>query len=329
MQLKVFVLFTFLLLSIHLKGQSVSYTLPKSYEASLAKDDYKKIVDLSVAIISKKYTIDKVQDGSIYLKPNSDFSIINLHNLLGKCTAVNDKTQWTDVITNHFNSMFSSINEQKQLNPNDFESIKKHLSIRVYTEATVQQRGGVDNIIARVDLTGTYSLLMLDLPSAFTPVLKQNSSVWHKSDQELFETALQNIRAVNVEKKTQTVKTNGKDLEVSFVANEDYAASYSLDLARNSPELIGEWGAVVLIPNKGIAALCKVSKSHPIDFVNFIQGLYTTAEKYYTQSDYPISKQFFWYYKGKFTPISVTTDANGSVNVVAPLELSALIATVK
>ncbi|MBS7566006.1 hypothetical protein KHS38_16485 [Mucilaginibacter sp. Bleaf8] len=327
MRIKLFALLVFMLTGIHSKSQSISYTIPNGYEENISKGDYKKLVDLSIAVISKRYAIDEVQEGSIRLKPNEDFSIINLHNLIGKCVAVSDKAQWVTVINNHFNSMFSSAQEQKQFNPADFASIRKKLSVRVYTEATMLLRGGIDGFIVRKDLEGTYTVLMLDLPSAFTPVSEQSASIWHKTNQDLFDVALHNIKEVSVEKKTQTFKVNGKELEVSFIVNEDYAASFVLDLEHNAPEMVGEWGTVISIPNKGIAALCKVSKSHPVDFVNFIQGLYSTAENYYTKSDYPVSKQFFWYYKGRFTPVNVTTGANGSVNVIAPVELSKLMTT--
>lgn len=302
-------------------GQKITYDIPDGYETSISKEDYKKIVDIAVPIIAKRYTIDYVKDGSVQLKTGQAF---NLHNLIGKCVAVKDKSMWHKVIQEHFDKIFTSIDEQKKIDPENFESIKRYLSIRIYPAQTVNQRGGITNFVAKTDLEGTYTLLMLDLPGAFTPVQKQVFDLWKKDTLEVFKIAQQNINKQQIEKVTQKFDIDGTSIEISFLGNEDYAASYALDLINNSPDLVGEWGSVVALPNKGLVDICKISKNKPLDFVKFIERTKPLVEKSYQEHEQPISDQYFWYYEGKFTRINVLTGAGGNINVISPFGLTEL-----
>jgi hypothetical protein len=302
-------------------GQKINYDIPDGYQNNISKEDYKKIVDMAVPVIAKRYTIDFVKDGTVQLKTGQAF---NLHNLIGKCVVVKDKSMWDKVIQEHFDKIFTSIDEQKKIDPENFESVKKYLSIRIYPTETVNQRGGITNFVAKTDLEGTYTLLMLDLPGAFTPVQKQIFAIWKKDTLEVFKIAQQNINKQQIEKVTQKFDIDGASIEISFLGNEDYAASYALDLINNSPELVGEWGSVVALPNKGLVDLCKISKDKPLDFVKFIERTKPLVEKSYQEHEQPISDQYFWYYEGKFTRINVLTGAGGNINVISPFGLTEL-----
>jgi hypothetical protein len=165
---------------------------------------------------------------------------------------------------------------------------------------------------------------MLDLPGAFTPVQREVFALWKLDTTAVFKTAQHNINHQQVEKVTQSFDLNGTKVEVSFLGNEDYAASYALDLAGNSPELVGEWGTVVAMPNKGLVNICKISKDKPVEFVKFIERVKPLIERSYQEHEQPISDQFFWYYKGQFTRINVLTKEDGNINVISPAGLTAL-----
>ncbi|HEV8512475.1 MAG TPA: hypothetical protein VGQ59_04335, partial [Cyclobacteriaceae bacterium] len=164
----------------------------------------------------------------------------------------------------------------------------------------------------------------LDLPGAFTPVQRKIFELWKLETAAVFKVAQANINKQQVEKVTQSFDVDGVKIEMSFLGSEDYAASYALDLIENSPELVGEWGSVVAMPNKGLVNICKISKDKPVDFVKFIQKTKLLIEKSYHEHEQPISDQFFWYYKGSFTKINVSTNANGSINVISPFGLTEL-----
>jgi hypothetical protein len=305
-------------------GQKISYDIPEGYENEINKDDYRKIVDLAVPIVAKRYSIDFVKNGAIQLKQGQEMQTINLHNLITKCVSVKDKSQWDKVVQEHFENIFTSIDEQKKIDPTKYETVKKYLSLRIYPKETVNQRGGISSLVAKTDLEGTYTLLMLDLPGAFTPVQKQMFALWKLDTATVFKTAQENINKQQIEKATQTFDVDGVKIEMNFLGNEDYAASYALDLINNSPELVGEWGSVVAMPNKGLVDICKISKDKPLDFVKFIQRTKPLIEKSYQEHEQPISDQFFWYYRGQFRRINVLTNADGSINVISPFGLTEL-----
>lgn len=305
-------------------GQKVNYSIPDGYEKNISKNDYKKLVDIAVSVISKRYTIDFIKDGAVQLKSGQDMQTFNLHNLIGKCVMVKDKAQWQKVAQEHFEKIFSSIDEQKKIDPENYETIKKYLSIRIYPKETVIQRGGTVRLVAKTDLEGTYSLLMLDLPNAFTTVQKELFELWKKDTSEVFNIAQQNVNNQQIEKVTENFDIDGSNVEIIFLGNEDYAASYALDLINNSPTLVGEWGSVIAIPNKGLVNICKISKDKPLDFVKFIQRMKPLIEKSYTEHPQQISDQYFWYYKGVFTRINVLTDSSGNINVISPFGLTEL-----
>jgi hypothetical protein len=322
--MRYFILFFLFVVSLSAAAQQITYNIPEGMESNISKEDYKRLVDLAIPQVSKRYKIDLVKDGTIHLKQDQDMQAFNLDNLILKCVAVKNKGEWKDVIQLHFENMFSAIDEQKKIDPTKFETVKKYLSLRIYPSEMVKQRGGTDNLITRTDLEGTYTVLMLDLPGAFAPVQKAEFELWKATLEAVFQVAQQNTNNQKIEKVTQQFDIDGSKIEISFLGNEDYAASYALDLQNNSPELVGEWGCVLAIPNKGLVDICKVSRDKPVDFVKFIQQTKPVVKKYYEDHPQPISDQYFWYYKGKFTKIAVIEKADGGINVISPFGLTEL-----
>ena len=157
-------------------------------------------------------------------------------------------------------------------------------------------------------------------------VSKADFENWHKTAEEAFKAASENIAKQPVNKASKTFKIDNTDVEFNFIENEDYAASYALNLEANAPEMVGEWGSVMAIPNKGLVTICKVSKAHPVEFVKFIQRIKPLIDQSYSQHAYPVSTNFFWYYQRKFTTIPINVDAQGILHVTAPIGLGTLMA---
>ena len=326
---KIGLVFTILLIQLTINAQTISYEIPEGYEKNISAEDYKTLVDLSIPIIKARYKVDNVKNGTVYLLKDQDFQALNLHNIITKCISLSEKTQWKSAIEEHFRKLFASVDEQRKIDPEKFETIRNNLSLRIYPEAFIIQRGGHSNFISKKDLEGTYTLLMLDLPDAFTPVNKKMFELWKKDTAEIFRIAQTNINKQSVEKVTKKFDFDSTTIEISFLGNEDYAASYALDLMHNSPELVGELGSVVAIPNKGIADICKITKSNPLGFVKFIQMIKPLIDKSFAEHDQPVSDQFYWYYKGRFTRIIVKLDEKENINVFSPDELSLLLVDLK
>ena len=321
--LRVFMSLLIITLSTSAYSQKIRYNIPSGYENAITKSDYKNLVDLVLPIIREHYEIESLDDGTIKLKSNQKISQVNLHNIITKC-AKEDKSIWRDIIETHFDNLFVSLEEQKKIDYNNFEAVKKYLSLRIYPTSTIQSRGGPNAIVCRQDLEGTYTVLMVDLPGAFTPLQKDLPIKWGKDNASLFSIAQTNVNRQHVEQLTENVDVEGSKLELHFIAEDNYAASVALDLENNLPKFVGEWGAVVTFPNKALVTACKVSSKNPVDFVTFIQLTKELNERYYSEHEQPISDQFFWYYKGIFTRIQVNTDKDGNISVISPAGLTEL-----
>jgi hypothetical protein len=309
-------------LSLSVQAQKISYALPKAYRNTLSASDYKLVVDSAVAQVSRRAPVASVAAGTIRLRNGQQFP---LDNLLTQCQAEPDRTAWGGLIRHHFTSLFSSFDAQVKLDYRNFESMRPFLSVRVYPESALAARGGAQSMVWRTDLPGTATVLMLDLPGAFSGVPKPIFEQWHQEASTVFAQALANIAKQPVEKITKEFDApNNLKVKLHFLGNEDYAASYALDLAANAPEFVGEWGCALAMPNKGLVTACAISRAQPLDFVQYIQLSQVAVAKAYQEHAQPISPEFYWYYQGKFTRIVVVTDKNGRVNVVAPLGLSAL-----
>lgn len=310
--------------SITTFGQKITYNIPSGYEKNINKDDYKKIVDAAVSVISKRYTIDYVQDGIVQLKSGQNIPAFPLHAILKRYIAVGEMSKYNTIVQEYFEYAFSAIDEKLKVDPTNYETIKQYLTLRIYPLEMINQRGGVASVIGRTDLEGTYTVLMLDLPRVFSPVDKAIFDRWKQDTTSVFKIALENIDKQQVEKVTKSFDVASSKIEVTLIGEETYAASYALDLIHNAPELVGEWGSAVAIPNRGLVNVCKISKDKPVDFVLFIQKFKPLIEKYYSNHEQPISDQVFWYYKGKFTKINVLKDAKGAINVISPFGLTEL-----
>jgi hypothetical protein len=319
--------FLFCLLSITLASaaQKISYDPPPNLPQHLSQDDYKRLVDTSIAVISKKYKVETVEAGSVHIEDDHQkTAVLNLDNLILKCKEEPDRSVWPAIIRDHFDKLFSTIDQQRQLDPTSYEKMKKYLSIRIYQKETVDQRGGTDSLVSRTDLPGTYTLLMLDFPGAFTPVRAAMFARWKVDTADVFRVAQANVDSVNVQKATKPFELGGTQVEITMLGEENYAASYALDLAHNAPELLGEWGCALAMPNKGLVSICKISRDKPLDFVKFIQLTQPFIEKSYQEQPQPISDQYFWYYQGKFIRIETTLDASGHLSVLPPTALTDL-----
>jgi len=302
-------------------SQTVSYDVPESLKGTVSQQDYEVIAKQSLSVVSARYPVDNLANGTITIKGKQAF---NLDNIILKCAAEKDHSKWEAIIQDHFNSLFNSFDAQKKLDMANYDNVKSYLAIRIYPNPTIDQRGGTVNFVSRTDLDGTTSLVMLDLPQAFTPLLKADFDKWNKTADEVFNTAIENLDKQKVEKMIKSFTIDGTQIEFIFIENENYAASYALDLSKNSPDMVGDWGSAVVIPDKGLVSICKISKAKPVDFVKYIQRMKPLMEQLYREHEGPVSNQFFWYYQGKFTPIQVTVDDRGNVNVIAPQGLSNL-----
>ena len=307
-------------------AQEIDYTIPTGFEKQISQKEYNFILDKAIDVINQYAKVAAVDWGEIQLEAlnNNEQPIFYIDNVLKKCI-VEDKKSWKKIVKEHFENYFEGLKSHEKLDVHNFEAIRPYLSIRIYEEKFVKDYSE-DNWITKTDLPGTTSVLMLSMPTTFTTVTKDVFALWKKSKEEIFAIAQQNVNENQIFKHTEFFEFNGNDIEINILQNENIGSSFVLDLAHTAPEFIGELGSVVAVPNKGFVIMHKISREEPLEFMQFIQANVDFVHASFSQHPQPVSQEFFWYYKGKFTRIHVENGAN--FEILAPLELSQLIAKI-
>jgi hypothetical protein len=213
---------------------------------------------------------------------------------------------------------------QDNLDPANYETMKKFLILRIYPSDIIDAHGGTDSLVTRVDLDHTYTVLMFDFPGGFAPVRRNMFDQWKKNIAEVFQTAQSNVDSAKVARVSKNFTLGDSAVQVSMLVEQDYAASYALDMEHNVPDWVGEWGAVVAMPFKGLAAVYRLDKGDRLEWTRFIRLTQPFIEKSFQEQPQPISDQYFWYYRGKFTPIGTYLE-NGVYHVVPPDGLAQLL----
>src|ERR1700743_2660435 len=112
-------------------AQRISYDPPANLPQQIGEADYKHIVDSSIATVRTRYKVEGVQAGSIHIRDAKGMTpTVNLDNLIVECLSVDDRKAWDPIIHEHFRKLFSTMDEQRSLDPTSYETMKKYLSIR-------------------------------------------------------------------------------------------------------------------------------------------------------------------------------------------------------
>ncbi len=308
-------------------AQRVRYDVPEGLGVEIPEADYHLLVDSSVAVVKRYCAVKEVSNGTIHLKRGAPFIALNLDNLLLSCLDIPDRTEWPALIREHFHRAFTDIKAQQELDMTAYEAVKPYLTLRVYNAGYLARDASRPPVVSTTHLEGTSSVLMLDMPSTFQTVEPGAFEKWNRPKEEVFHDARRNVEGQPMEIVTTMLGTpTGDSISVTFIENADYAASYVLGIGDTHPELIGKWGAAIAIPNKGLAMLCGIGPDLPLDFIHFIETVLGPMQELFAQHAYPVSDRFYWYYNGRFTPFTIEVSATGALNVIAPVELSSLLA---
>lgn len=270
---------------------------PDFYLGIVTKLEYAEILKISERECARLGKITSIQAGTIKLitQENEEEVSFHLDNLVRKCH-YNDRTEWTTIIKNHFGRYPLDKSKAKFLSK-DFEYAKPLLKVLVRS---------IDNIpegmVHRIDIPETSSFLILDYDERFHFLMEKDIQEWNIPKNELFEIALANISIEKID--IQEVLWADKFELFSFFSG-DFSASFMLEIGKNAPFSIGKYGAIVAIPTKGSAFV------HPLDentVLAFIHVFEKTFHSFYTEDEVPISNDYYWFYKDKFTAFKIAKE---------------------
>ncbi len=276
----------------------IDATLPIKYAPFTNQLDYEAIFYKSLEILGKFGDIKSASDGEIVIT-GTQYTTENLHffldNIVRRCNQV-PKDEWAKLIESHFSNFTNNPSKDRYI-WKDYDYARQFLRVQVRPELPMPV-SNKNELFYRRDFPGTYSVLVLDYDNKLQYFKRPLVKEWNKTDEELFEDALDNVAA---EKMYSSEINWNEAYDINTFANPSYAASYLIELERNAPQAVGRFGAIVAIP------LRTFTIAHPLDSIksyDFIGHFKPMVLEYLKQDDIPVSEKFYWYYKGKYEGIS-------------------------
>ncbi len=285
---------------------------PIFYEGIVSKEEYETILQMSEQECVRLGKIIYIQAGTIKVKSTQDGEEIAFHldNLVRKCHHAEEQ-EWPTIIKNHF-SRYPIDKSKAKFLAKDFGYARPYLKVLVRTIKDIPE-----GMVYQLDIPNTSSFLILDYDERFHFLMEKDIQEWSLSKKELFEIGLANISVEKID--IQEVLWADKYELFSFFSG-DFSASFMLELAKNAPFSIGNYGAIVAIPTKGSAFVHPIN-THTIE--GFINAFDETFVNFHKEDEVPISECYYWYYNREFRIIE-TSRKDNKINIKLPRKLRML-----
>jgi len=292
------------------------FDLPEMYNGIISKDEYNIIMEICIKYHNdNELIISKIDEGEIVTDIDGNEQQSYLDNLV-RVLASNDKTIWNELIYEHFDKLKPNPSALNYLYK-DFEYASQFLRV-LLKEDTFNLGDKVENFVNRIDFPKTNTFLILEFEGKLYFVRKDEIIEWDKTENDLFECAIQNLPEDEIEVKEYEF---GEKFTVFIFFSGDYSASLMLDLKNRADYTIGKFGTLIAIPTKGTAY------AHPIDTSNIlelIEILDPTIEKFYNEDPGNVTTNFYWYYDDKIQIFPTEQSENG-ILISLPKDLINLI----
>jgi hypothetical protein len=146
-----------------------------------------------------------------------------------------------------------------------------------------------DAFVDRVDLEGTTTSLVFDLPEAAVNVSREEAEGWGKPDDELFAAAFANVRTLNPLPEARVEELEGPPLWI--YEGDEYVTAHALTL-HEQPALAGPGGTAFGVPDRHVlvaAPLPEAGGSPP----PIVAHLATTTAILHQQAAHPVCPHVF------------------------------------
>jgi len=285
--------------------------LPERYIGQITQEEYEVIIRHSKNFLQEKGTIEKIEDGVIYVELDDepdDINQLGLDNLLRNCKQEEDKNKWKDIIVDHFTKLTTNLNFDKS----NFDKCRGLLAIRIYPEFEEKVKSVM---IYKVDFPGTISALVLDLPDKYESIDQETIDLWGVPIDSLFYLAQENVNQRNGIQIKEAKENESKRIYSFFSI--DHSASYIRDMEGNADFAIGKFGAFVALPTRGSAFVIPIEDKSA---VKAMDKLRPTIKTFFDEDPGNITVDFFWYFNGSFELVKVVDD-----RIILPEKLTMMI----
>lgn len=293
--------------------KSQKYNIPEDYKNFLSQKEFDEVVDLSLHHLEQlDFKVKDVEGGKITIKQEEDDDrYFFLDNLVRKIAQL-EKELWSDEIIAHFTKLQDRSDAYNFLYK-DFEHAVKYLKVLIKADDLIPNS---EEYVTRVDFKDTLTFLVFDFEDQFHYIRCDNAKEWDETNDQLFEVALDNISNEDIDIKEYEYE---EQFQVFILFSGDFASSFIIELERNVPFAIGEFGTLIAIPTKGSAFIHPISTDNIIELVHV---LYPQIEEFYNEDTGNINLEFYWFNRGQFQIFPKIKNEDGTITISLPNELS-------
>nr|WKN39318.1 hypothetical protein K4G66_11515 [Tunicatimonas sp. TK19036] len=315
MKFKIFLVLLFAS-NTHLFSQKIDQTLPEGITNYIDQAQYHRLLSLTLEQL-EEFDVLEVNEGQIKVQLSEQPYTFSMLSLIQQCAELEPAAK-EEFIREYFHTFINAYYDQIALASADFSTVKQYLTLRLYPKEFFQESER-DKWVIRTDLDGTVTCAMLNLPTAFATVKREQLEQWGVDDTEVFHWAQENA-------KKRSYEVHHKQLddstELVAIAGGDYTSGAAFRLEEVIPESISRYGAIVAIPHQNMILLHNLKEDEHLSYKTFIEYTYMFVLEQYQQHKAPVSPDFYWYYQGKFTRILMGEDTEGQLQIVPPVALN-------
>lgn len=241
----------------------------------------------------------EIAAGQVLLEGENEFgcSSLGLINVAQVCKQ-NGAGDYKKIISEHFNNMIRATRFDKEFEEiaDNFEEVKGYIGVRLYDNEYVAIIGK-ENTIGK-DIAGDiYAMVVFDFPHSVVNVKPDQTAAWNKTNDELFEIGLENIRS----KYPRIIaKVALGEFNIWFVQGDHFFVPNIVFDLKHKSALIGSKGALIGLPNRHTAIIYPIEN---LEVIKAINGLIPTINGMFQEGPGSLSDNLFWYKDNTFTQL--------------------------
>lgn len=253
-------------------------------------------------------------DGRVWLAGQRDEAQYGLTGVAQQCAQRPEK-EWARLIAAHFTRLIDGGAKDAAIEESigDFEAVRARLVLRLWDEENEDARR-VPTVRREVG-PGLAAVLCLDLPESIRTVGPEEAAAWDRSEESLFDEALDNVERLSKARVEPVELGNGTTL-MTVGGSSCYISALAMRLHR-FPDLSGTRGAFVAVPKRD--ALLAVPFSG-VAAVKHLSDLMFIAAGVFRDGPGSVTPRVYWVRDGAWTEVPYSIDAKG-LKVSPPPEL--------
>lgn len=232
-------------------------------------------------------------------------------------------SEWENIITNYFNYRKQAYEFEAQFfqKVHDFSYVEPYIGVHLFHKDFLSQLSD-DMRICKSVANDLVAILIFNLPYGMKLVEPVETIQWNKTNEELYEIGLANIRKKYVDNIT---RRDFDEHKVWFIDGDHPFVSNKMLELHLHPELIGTYGSLVSIPYINGMIVYPIEDKKMLDMIE--PFIFITRNMYELNKDVqPISESIYWYHNQAIIHLPYTVIADSmKINFTPPKEFNDMV----